>query len=117
MTARGEYLKALVDPERGRISIRELAKRLAERPDMPADAETIRRTLQRHIEDGANARDVSAKYVAAISDVLGIDSQEWPAATRPPTMDGLRQRIAELEEELSRVRHGDPPAPAQGGAP
>lgn len=117
MTQRGAYLKALVDPNTGRISVRELAKRLAERPELPTDSEKIRRTLQRHMEEGDNGRDVSDKYVAAISAVLELSPDDWPAATRSPTNAALRQRVAELEAELRRARHGDPPDRAQGAGP
>ena len=116
MTARGRYLKALVDPDGGRISIRKLAERLAARDDMPNDAEKIRRSLQRHIASDGE-RDVSERYVTAISAVLEIDPAAWPPATPRQTMAALRQRIAELEDALERARHGDPPAPAQGGEP
>lgn len=115
MTERGKYLKALVDKDTGRISVRKLAEQLAERDDMPNTAEKIRRTLQRHIANTENTRDVSNRYVEAISAVLGIDAAAWPPPTQRPTRAALQQQIDDLQAELARVLHGDPSAPAQDG--
>lgn len=72
VTKRGEYLKELVDETTGRVSVRKLAMMLSKRAEMPDDPEKIRRTLQRHIADGEDGRDVSDRYVKAISEVLKI---------------------------------------------
>ena len=110
MTARGAYLKALVASKTGRISTRELAKRLAERPDFPDNAELVRRSLLRYMTDASEKRDVGDRYVLAISEVLDLDPEDWPEATRSPTKAALRQRVKELEQELARTRRSSGPS-------
>jgi hypothetical protein len=100
VTARGQFLKALVDEQTGRISVRKLATELARRPGFPNDAEDVRRALQRYITDGVDDRDVSKKYVDAISDVLGIEASEWPPATIRPTLSSLRDRLEAVEGDV-----------------
>lgn len=93
MTARGKYLKALVDDDTGLISIRKLAALLAERDGLPDDPEDIRRALQRYITNGADDRDVSSERTCPSDHHTYLWRGLSCAAKTSPKYNAVRDKI------------------------